>query len=124
MLRLAVFTAFAALGSAMAIDTEAVNIVERSGDHYANVYGGQYCSGDVLAAVPEFGCGGQCHKITNGVSILLGQSGTGNPKPTASYFSDSNCQHQIGSAGIYAGEHTGCTNSGQFFNSFYLYFNC
>ncbi|KFY21631.1 hypothetical protein V493_07241, partial [Pseudogymnoascus sp. VKM F-4281 (FW-2241)] len=118
MLKLAALAALAALTSAT------VSLAERSGKHFANAYSANSCSGQVLATVHEFGCGGQCHRVSGGHSILLSQEGTGNPKPTAAYYSDENCQHHLGDAGIFKGEHSGCTNSRETFGSFYLYFNC
>ncbi|KFZ18094.1 hypothetical protein V502_04308 [Pseudogymnoascus sp. VKM F-4520 (FW-2644)] len=91
MLKLVIVTALAALSAATVIRSDTVNIAERSGSHFANAYSGGSCSGSVLASVKDFGCGGQCHKVSGGHSILLNQEGTGNPKPTASYFSDEGC---------------------------------
>lgn len=74
----------------------------------------------------EFGCGGECHPFDSAMSILLRQAGVGNPKPTADLFSDYNCKTMIQHAGIFKGEHSGCTSfkSGDVAHSAYLYFDC
>lgn len=43
--------------------------------------------------------------------------------PTASLFSDENCQDQVAKVGINRGQKDGCTNTAAF-KSFYLYYNC
>ncbi|KAN0112452.1 hypothetical protein V8E51_005403 [Hyaloscypha variabilis] len=96
----------------------------RSGDHYAVVYNGAGCTGSSLDVEINFGCGGTCHQVGGIASILLSQAGTGNPKPTAELYSDSNCENGITHAGIFSGQNDGCTNTAETANSFYLYFNC
>jgi hypothetical protein len=107
-------------------DAPTTNLAARSGNHEANVYSGSFCSGTGLGSTVNFGCGGTCHQTGSDIySILLNQDGTGNPKPTASLFSGSNCDGtQVASAGIFSGEHSGCTNLGSPARSYYLYFNC
>jgi hypothetical protein len=90
------------------------------------VYSGNGCSGADLGAVVNFGCGGICHQSDNPIySILLKQDGTGNPKPTASLFAGTNCDGAVvAKAGIFSGEHSGCTDLKNPARSYYLYFNC
>ncbi|PGH12964.1 hypothetical protein AJ79_03937 [Helicocarpus griseus UAMH5409] len=105
--------------------TEA-GLVVRSGDRQASVYSGSGCSGVTLGADRNFGCGGTCHQTSSPIfSILLVQENVGNPKPTASLFAGRNCDgEQVASAGIFAGEHSGCTNLGKGAYSYYLYYDC
>lgn len=108
------------------LDSDVQNITARSGWRTANVYSGNFCSGQTLASTINFGCGGTCHKVNNEIwSILLNQEGTGNPKPTASLFSGTNCDgQQVASAGIYKNNYSGCTNLNNPARSYYLYWNC
>jgi hypothetical protein len=96
----------------------------RSGHHRAIIYNGAGCTGNTLDTEIDFGCGGTCHQVSNIASVLLVQDGTGNPKPTADFFSDGNCKTSIAHAGIFKGEHSGCTNMPSTASSFYLYFDC
>jgi hypothetical protein len=99
-------------------------LTRRGGNHEAVIYDAIYCSGDVLATVVNFGCGGTCHQVTGGASIFLKQDSTKGAQPTANLFTDSNCKNKLGSAGIYSGQYSGCTNPNGDFNSVYLYYNC
>jgi hypothetical protein len=105
-------------------DHPSVFLHSRSGDHHSVVYNGAGCSGNTIDTVVNFGCGGVCHSVSNIQSVLLVQEGTGNPKPTAQFFSDGDCKNSIQSAGIFRGEHSGCTSMSQTANSYYLYFDC
>jgi hypothetical protein len=110
-------------------EIELNNALERrGGDHWANLYSGTHCSGNSVGSISNFGCSNTCYKVSggSGLSVLLYQSTTGNPKPTASFFSDDYCSDQIFSAGIWSGQLSGCTDSpnGQYFRSFHVYYNC
>ncbi|KAK1753651.1 hypothetical protein QBC47DRAFT_415421 [Echria macrotheca] len=111
---------------APAEEASAFNLMARSGNHEANVYTGNFCSGNSVGSTVNFGCGGVCHTANQDIwSILLNQDGTGNPKPTADLFSGSNCDgNKVSHAGIFSGEHSGCTNLNSPARSYYLYFNC
>jgi hypothetical protein len=106
------------------ISTARATCATTGGDHSANVYNGLYCSGDSLGRWINFGCGGTCHTVSDGWSVLLYQTTSGNPKPTADFFSDTGCKNKVLHAGIESGQVAGCTNSNSQFNSFYLYYNC
>ena len=98
-----------------------------SGNHIAVIYTDLDCSGSSINKWVNFGCGGQCWALGRASSILLTQQGTGNPKPTANLYNSNNCQGSFEKAGIFSGEHSGCTNanSGQYtWGSAYLYYNC
>lgn len=101
-------------------------VVERAEEsRTAAIYDAEGCSGDTVGAKANFGCQGECFSTDGpGFSILLTQGSTGNPKPTASLFSDSNCRQQIGSAGIFKKEHSGCTTFGKEIRSYRVYYNC
>ncbi|KAK3937232.1 hypothetical protein QBC46DRAFT_411363 [Diplogelasinospora grovesii] len=126
LFKLSAFTAAVLAAPAVLDDAPTTNLTARSGNHYANVYSGSYCSGTDLGSTANFGCGGTCHYASDNIySIFLDQDGTGNPKPTASLFSGTNCDGtQVASAGILSGEHSGCTNLNIPARSYYLYFNC
>ena len=98
-----------------------------SGNHIAVIYTDLDCSGSSINKWVNFGCGGECWALGRASSILLTQEYTGNPKPTANLYSSNNCQGSFERAGIFSGEHSGCTNanSGQYtWGSAYLYYNC
>jgi hypothetical protein len=102
------------------------HLTRRSGNREAVIYDAIYCSGDVLDTETNFGCGGTCHQVSGGASILLKQDSKKGAQPTASLFSDSYCKNKIASAGIYSGQYSGCTNvnDNDVFNSVYLYYDC
>jgi hypothetical protein len=100
------------------------HLIRRDGNHEAVFYDGILCSGNTLDTQVNFGCGGECHQVSGGGSILLKQDSTKGKQPSANLYSDSYCTTQIGKAGIYSGEHSGCTNSNGLFNSVYLYYGC
>ncbi|KAN0071011.1 hypothetical protein V8E54_011176 [Elaphomyces granulatus] len=105
-------------------DTDSL-LVRRGGEnHEATVWSSPGCSGTDLLSVPNFGCGGTCYPVSNAVSILLQQDTTKQPHPSANLYSDSNCQNFVAKAGIYSGEHTGCTDTSYGVYSLYLYYNC
>jgi len=90
-----------------------------------NLYDSQYCSGNILNTLVDFGCGGQCFPLPYaGMSVYLDQDKGGNPKPTIDVFSDSNCQTKVGHDGISGNQNGGCTNSDTPFLSYYAYFDC
>ncbi|KAH6673681.1 hypothetical protein B0J14DRAFT_53758 [Halenospora varia] len=97
----------------------------RSGNHYAHFCDNYNC-GDAYTYVDNFGCGGKCYNGFFAHSVALGQDGSGNPKPTGSMFSSSDCSGSYQSVGILSGQLTSCTTksgSGGW-QSAYLYFNC
>ncbi|KAI3319001.1 hypothetical protein HD806DRAFT_510653 [Xylariaceae sp. AK1471] len=115
--------ALVSAGPVANVDTD-VAMAKRGGSHTATLFDSESCVGNTVGSFQDFGCGGTCHPVNNAHSILLNQATTGNPKPTASLFSDSNCQNQVGSAGIFSGQNAGCTNEGTAVNSVFLFFNC
>ncbi|KAK3690531.1 hypothetical protein B0T22DRAFT_481704 [Podospora appendiculata] len=107
------------------VPTELVHVERRGGDHHSVVYDGDGCSGDTLDTQINFGCGGTCHQVSNIQSVLLVQATTGNPKPTADFFASSDCTgSRVLHAGIFSGEHSGCSDMPSTANSYYLYYNC
>ncbi|KAL2220482.1 hypothetical protein M432DRAFT_589788 [Thermoascus aurantiacus ATCC 26904] len=100
-------------------------LAERSGYHYAHIAFDYNCGAN-YKFVENFGCGGTCYTGFQALSILLHQDGAGNPKPTGSMFSSSDCTGSYQSVGIASGQLDGCTNKqgGGYWQSAYLYFNC
>lgn len=98
----------------------------RSGSHLANIYSGSDCTGYTVLSVKDFGCGGTCYQFGRGSSVFLQQDGTGNPKPTVDLFTSNTCSGNPDHAGIYTGEHSGCTNADSQgkWGSAYLYYDC
>ena len=98
----------------------------RSGSHIANIYTDLDCAGRTVLSVKNFGCGGTCYQFGRASSILLLQDGTGNPKPTANLYASNTCSGTPNKAGIFSGEHSGCTNAASqgIWGSAYLYFDC
>lgn len=106
-----------------AMNTDSL-LAPRGGNHYAVVWSNPGCSGTDLLTQVNFGCGGTCYTVSNAFSIALSEDSTGGPQPTASLFSDSSCNDLVAKAGIYSGNHDGCTSTQYGVNSVYLYYNC
>jgi len=104
----------------------------------ATIYDGPLCLGNILYDSDDFGCDlDGCITFPGGAiaaSIFLRRQHTypGSDYPTASLFSDSNCQNKIASAGVNTDEHGSCTPefgpSGELelwnFSSVRLYYGC
>ncbi|KAK4233653.1 hypothetical protein C8A03DRAFT_38626 [Achaetomium macrosporum] len=129
LFKLSVFVAGVLAVPALLDDAPTTNLtalVARSGTHTATVFAGTFCTGTNLGSTVNFGCGGTCHTASDNInSILLNQEGTGNPKPTADLFSGTNCDGtKVAHAGIFSGEHAGCTNLDTPARSYFLFFDC
>jgi len=98
----------------------------RSGSHLANIYSGLDCTGYTIISVKDFGCGGTCYRLDRASSVFIQQEDTGNPKPTVDLYTSNTCSGTPDHAGIYSGEHSGCTNANSqgIWGSAYLYYNC
>src|SRR3569833_278770 len=110
----------------VAVRNDATNgsLEARSGNPTITVYSGLGCGGTELSFLQIPKCQRVCHSVSGIRGSLLMIDSTSNPKPTADFFTSSDCsgssfQHTWIGAGT-----TSCSNINPVANSFYAYYNC